>query len=174
MALTTSQKINEIKRSFNKYIDDNLADVAVDFDDANFTPPEDEAFVVIRYRRSFHENCGIGGVVSGGQGNLRGRWHRVDVSIAIYKRDDPQKADVGELHDDVSDLLKAGDIPLYDFTDPEDPSEDGRIYFDPLPAGTGPSPAEGRLYDSLMSRDLAEAGFAWMGLGIRLSVLEEY
>ena len=174
MTLTTSQKINEIKRSFNKYIDDSLVDVAVDFDDANFTPPADEAFVVIRYRRSFHENCGIGGVVSGDHDNLRGRWNRVDVSIAVYKRDDPQKADVGDLHDVISDLLKAGDIPLYDFTDPENPFEDGRIYFDPLPAGAGPSPAGGRLYDNLMSRELAEAGFAWMGLGVRLSVLEEY
>jgi len=174
MALTTSQKINEIKRSFNKYIDDNLIDIAVDFDDANFTPPEDEAFVVIRYRRSFHENCGIGGVVSGDQANIRWRWHRVDVSIAIYKRDDPQKADVGDLHDVISDLLNVGDIPLYDFTDPQDPSEDGGVYIDLLPSNTGPSPVGGRLYDNLMSRELADAGFAWMGLGVRLSVLEEY
>ena len=174
MALTTSQKLNEIKRSFNKYLDDNLTNVSIDFDDADFTPPEDAAFLVVRYRGSYFENCGVGGVVSGDQGNLRGRWHRINVSLGVYKRDDPQKTDAGDLHDKVSDLLKVGDIPLYDFTDPQNPVESGRIYLDTLTAGAGPSPIEGRLYDNIVSRELADAGFAWIGLGVRLSVLEEY
>jgi hypothetical protein len=174
MTLTTSQKINEIKRSFHKYLADSLSGVQIDFDDKNFTPPDDEAFLVIRYTRSERETSGIGGVVTGDSPNIRGNWHRIEVNLSIYKRDDAQKADIGELHDDVADLLKVGDIPLYDFTDPENPQEAGKIYIDPLPAGSGPSPVEGRLTDHFMKRELIEAGFAWIGFGLTLSVLEEY
>jgi hypothetical protein len=174
MSISASQKINEIKRSFHKYLADNLDGVSIDFDYADFTPTDDSAFLVVRYRRSNFESCGIGGVVSGDQGNLRGRWHRLEAFLAVYKRDDPQKADAGDLFADVSDLLKAGDIPLYDFTDPQDPIEKGKIYFDPLPAGSGPSPIEGRLFDSAAKRKIEEADFSWLGLGVRLSILEEF
>lgn len=174
MPLTTSQKLNEIKRSFHKYLEDNLPEVEIDFDDRDFSPPGDAAFLVIRYPRAYHEDCGIGCVVTGDSPNLRGRWHRIEVDISAYKRDDPQKAGAFDLHDKAADLMKAGDIPLYDFTDPENPQAVGKIYIDPLPGDTGPSPTTGRLYDNYGKRELTEAGFAWAGLGLTLSVLEEY
>ena len=174
MTLTTSQKLNEIKRSFHKYLADNLSGVQIDFDDEDFSPPDDTAYLVIRYTRSHRESCGIGGVVSGDSPNLRGNWHHIEVNLSIYKRDDSQKAAAGQLHDDVADLLKTGDITLYDFTDPENPQAAGKIYLEPLPAGTGPSPTEGRLHDNKMKRELADADFAWVSLGVTLSVLEEY
>jgi len=174
MPLTTSQKLNEIKRSFHKYLADSLPGVAIDYDDRDFSPPDDAAFLVIRYRQSSHEDCGIGGVVTGDSPNLRGRWHRIEVNISVYKRDDPQKAAAGELYDNISNLLKIGDITLYDFTDPENPQSAGRIYIDPFPADSGPSPISGRLHDYFGKRELTEAGFAWIGLGVTLSVLEEY
>ena len=174
MTLTTSQKLNEIKRSLHKYLEDNLPGVDIDFDDGNFTPPDDSAFLVVRYQRSHHEDSGIGGVVTGDSPNLRGRWHRIDVNLSVYKRDDPQKAGVGQLYDDVANLMKVGDITLFDFTDPENPQPAGRIYIEPLPAGTGPSPSEGRLHDYYNKQELTESGFSWAGLGLQLSVLEEY
>ena len=174
MTLTTSQKINEIKKSFFKYLADNLTGTSIDFDDSDFSPPDDSAFLVIRFLNSRRENCGIGRVVTGDSPNLQGCWHHIEANLSIYKRHDPQKADTGMLYSTVSDLLKAGDIPLYDFTDAENPVEAGRIYLDPLPAGTGPSPIEGQLTDNLMNRELVSAGYSWAALGVLFSVLEQY
>jgi hypothetical protein len=174
MTLTTSQKLNEIKRSFFKYLADNLPAIQIDFDDADFSPPDDSPFLAIRFLRSSREPCGIGGIVTGDSPNLRGCRHKIQANLSIYKRHDPQKADVGGLYSTVAALLNAGDIPLYNFTDPEHPVESGKIFLDPLPAATGPSPIEGRLADNLMNRELADAGFAWAGIGVLLSVLEQY
>ena len=174
MTLTTSQKINETKRSFHKYLADNLSGVQIDFDDKDFTPPTDSAFIVIRYRSIARESCGIGGVLTGDSSSLHGYWRNIEAHISIYKRDDPQKADIGLLYDTIENLLKVGDITLYDFTDPEDPVAAGKIYLDTLKAASGPSPLDGRLFDNLASRELADASFAWMSLGVLLSVLVEY
>ena len=174
MTLTTSQKINEIKKSLYKYLADNLPGTSIDYDDSAFAPPDDAAFLVIRFLHSRRENCGIGTVVTGDSPNLRGRWHHIEANLSIYKRHDPQKADTGALYSTIADLLKAGDIPLYDFTDPENPVEAGKIYLDPLPAGTGPSPTEGQLTDNSAHRKFTDAGFSWAASGITLSVLEQY
>jgi len=174
MTLTASQKLNEIKKSLYKYLADNLTGVQIDYDDAAFSPPDDAAFLVVRFLSSRRENCGIGAVVTGDSPNLRGCWHHLETNLSIYKRNDPQKADIGALYSTVAGLLKVGDIPLYDFTDPEHPVEAGKIYLDPLPAGTGPSPTEGRLSDNLMNRELVDAGYAWAAIGVLLSVIEQY
>ena len=174
MGLTTSQKINETKRSFQKYLADNLPGVQFDFDDKDFAPPDDSAFVVLRYRKIWREVCGIGGVLSGNTPSLHGYWRRIEAHISIYKRDDPQKTDIGVLYDSIESLLKAGSTILFDFTVPENPVAIGKIYLDTLEAGTGPSPIEGRLLDNLASREMSEASFAWMGIGVLLSVMVEY
>jgi hypothetical protein len=173
MPLTTSQKINETKRSFHKYLADNLTGVAIDYDDANFVPPTDSAFVVIRYRSVSRESCGIGGVLTGDSPSLTGYWRHIEAHISIYKRDDPQKADIGTLYDTIESLLEVSDITLYDFTDPENPASAGKIYLDTLKAPSGPSPLDGRIFDNLASRELADAAFSWMSLGVLLSVLVE-
>ncbi len=174
MPLTTSQKINELKRSFHKYIADNLTGVSIDFDDAAYTPPADESFLVIRYHRIEYDECGIGGVITGDEQNVRGRWRRIFASLAVYKRNDPQKADAGNLYDSVAALLTTTTIPLYDFSNPENPVESGMIYLDLLPASTGPSPSEPRFLDSSGDREMSESGYSYIALNIRLSLLEQY
>ena len=174
MPLTTSQKFNEIKRSLHKHLEDNLPGIEINFDDEKFTPAGNDPFLVIRYPGSHHEPSGIGDVITGDQAGLRGRWHRVDCSLTIYSREDSQKASAGDLFDTVSDLLKAGDITLYDFTDPENPINIGKIYIDQGAGHTGPSPVEGRSFDNIVKRDLEKAGFSWISLNVQLSVLEEY
>jgi len=144
MTLDASQMVNNMKRSFNKYMAEGLAPAVVNFDEGDFDASGLAIWYTIRYRKLRSESAGMGDLIE--EDSLQqGRLHILGCGISAWSRNDLQKYGLGGMADKVIALAEAVSVTLYDFDDPEIPVDIGEMKIRPgdgvfTPVGGGEAP----------------------------------
>lgn len=171
MTSNATQVLNNIKRSFNKFLGKTLEGSTVNFDEDTFVTEGLDSWYVVRYGGCISNGTGMGNLVEESALD-RGFYHTINAEIAAYHSNDPQKYDLGAMVDELLLLAETPSIPLYDFTDLEDPDESGTIYISPGKGTFAPAWSGGGKNGSAEEYRRREiVGFI---LDIRLSVLVTY
>jgi len=124
MSLNSSQVVNNMKRSFNRYIGEKLGDAAVNYDVGSFNTERLTEWYAVRYTNFCSESVGMGDSID--EGGTRGRFHVLECELSAWCRGD--RAALGEMADMLTSSCEIPSIPLYDFADPENPVACGKIY----------------------------------------------
>jgi hypothetical protein len=131
MTLNPTQEVNNIKRSFNRYIADAVSPATVNYDQDPFQTTDLDSWYSIRYTGQTTEPTGMGDLI-GEEDESKGRFRVVNCELSAWCRNDPQRAALGPMADMIVVLCEAASITLYDFADPENPMACGTIYLRPL------------------------------------------
>lgn len=132
MALDPSQLINNMKRSFNAHVENALTGATVNFDEDPFDTDGLDTWYAVRYAGYSSEPVGMGEVVD--DSGTEGRLHVLGCEISAWSRSDSQRYDLGAMIDEIVNISEIGMITFYNFADPEDPVDIGKIR---LKAGKG-------------------------------------
>ena len=125
-----SQIVNNMKRSFNKYISAIIVSGNINFDQDPFDTDNLDDWYSIRYKEHDSSGTGMGNLIEAAT-EKKGFRHRLACEIGAWRRDDPQRTGLGDMIDKLVSLSEAGSVNLYDFTDPENPVQSGTMYISP-------------------------------------------
>jgi hypothetical protein len=130
MALDPTQVVNNVKRSFNAYVSAGLGPATINFDQDPFEADGLESWYSVRYTSYSTEPSGMGEMIEDDE-STKGRFHVVGCEVSAWRRDDPQRAELGGMADELIALCEEPSITLYDYADPENPQECGKVYLRP-------------------------------------------
>ncbi|MCK4721069.1 hypothetical protein KAU08_10435 [bacterium] len=119
MALNASQIINNLKRSFNVYLETSLPGATVNFDEDPFETDGLDAWYAVRYSGYSSEPVGMGEFID--DTGTKGRLHRLGCEVSAWSCGDSQRENLGDMIDLIMDCCEAGLVPFDDFADPQDP-----------------------------------------------------
>ena len=171
MALDASQIINNMKKSFNTYIESSMSGATINFDEDPFDTDGLESWYAVRYTGFSSEPVGMGEVVDGNGAN--GRLHILNGEVSAWSCNDSQRAILGGMIDAIVALMEAGMITFYDYADPEDPVEIGKMRVKPGKGAMTPGFRGGK-YVWKSSRDIhAEKRMSGYVLEVELTVIAE-
>ena len=113
MSLNASQLINNLKKSFNRYVANELSGDTVNYDLDPFDTTGLSSWYSVRYTEF--------------QTEPQGRIHVVGAELSAWCRHDEQRAELGDMLDKVMAIAETASITLYDFADPENPVSIGKV-----------------------------------------------
>ncbi len=173
MYLNPSQIINNIKRSFNAYLESVLAHTTINFDEDPFETGELTSWYAVRYVGYSSESSGMGDLIDEDT-NAEGRFHVLKCELSAWCRDDSQRVSLGEMIDNLVAISEAPSVALYNYADPENPVEIGTIQLKPS-RGVSTPPWSGSAGGVLKSSgDIhAEGRMVGFVLEMNLTVLAE-
>ncbi|MFH1676415.1 MAG: hypothetical protein ABIC40_05250 [bacterium] len=122
-----TQILNNIKKSFNAWLAEELEGETINFDGDPFRTDDLEAWYAVRYAGYSSESTGMDDIIAE-TGTQKGMYRILDAEVSAWCRDDKQRASLGEMTDKLMELCEEVSITLYDFEDPENPEETGLIY----------------------------------------------
>ena len=131
MSLDPSQILNNMKRSFNVYLENGLSPTPVNYDEDPFDTSDLTSWVAVRYGGYSTEPTGMGDLIDEGTSE-RGRFHILKCEVSAWRREDPQRAGLGGLIDELVALCEAPSVPFHDYADPENPVDIGTIRLKPV------------------------------------------
>jgi len=126
MSLNASQLINNLKKSFNRYVANELSGDTVNYDLDPFDTTGLSSWYSVRYTEFQTEPVGIGDFIDV-ETNRQGRIHVVGAELSAWCRHDEQRAELGDMLDKVMAIAETASITLYDFADPENPVSIGKV-----------------------------------------------
>jgi hypothetical protein len=171
MALDASQIINNMKKSFNTYIENSMSGATINFDEDPFDTDGLESWYAVRYTGFSSEPVGMGEVADGN--GAKGRLHVLNGEVSAWSCNDSQRANLGGMIDVIVALMEAGMITYNDYDNPEDPEEIGKMR---VKAGKGAmTPGfRGGKYVWKSARDIhAEKRMSGYVLEVELAVIAE-
>lgn len=171
MALDASQIINNMKKSFNVYVENSMPGATVNFDEDPFDTDGLESWFAVRYTGYSSESVGMGEIVD--SNGTTGRLHLLNGEISAWTNDDIQRANLGGMIDEIVSHVETGMISFYDFSDPEEPVLIGKMR---MKAGKGAmTPGwSGNRYVWKSARDVhLEKRIAGYILEVELAVIAE-
>ena len=130
MTLNASQIINNMERSFNVYLEDALGEENINFNEDPYETGGLESWYAIRYSGYSSESTGMGDLIDEDT-DVEGRFHTLNCEVSAWRRDDPQRTELGAMVDELMSLCEAVSITFYDFADPENPVSIGKIRIEP-------------------------------------------
>lgn len=125
-----SRVINNLKRSFNKFVAEKAPGETVNFGDDSFVTDGMSSWYAIRYGNHGTRNTGMGNLIDESS-PLKGFIHYVELELSAWHRDDKQKTSLGDMVDILMEIAEANSITLYDFADVENPLAIGKAYLKP-------------------------------------------
>jgi hypothetical protein len=137
MAPNASQIINNMKRSFNAHLGTALEETAINFDQDTFDTVGLDSWYAIRYTGYSSEPTGMGDIIDS-SGSV-GRFHVLQCELSGWAREDSQRLTLGGVVDGIIAICETASIPLYDFSDPDDPDEIGDMRLVPSDGKFSPS-----------------------------------
>ncbi len=144
MSLDPSQIVGNMQKSFNVYLEDGLTGETVNFNEDPFDTGGLESWYAVRYVGYSTESTGMGDLIEEDT-SQEGRLHVLECEVSAWCRDDPQRAELGEMVDKVMALCEVAAVTFYDFADPRNPVEIGDMWlrpqrgtFSPVWGGGGP------------------------------------
>jgi hypothetical protein len=171
MALDASQIINNMKKSFNTYIENSMSGATINFDEDPFETDGLESWYAVRYTGFSSEPVAMGEIVD--ENGTKGRLHRLNSEVSAWSSNDSQRANLGGMIDAVVALMEAGMIAFYDYDDPEDPDEIGKMRVKSGKAAMTPG-WSGNKYVWKSARDIhAEKRIAGYVLEVEIQVIAE-
>jgi hypothetical protein len=120
MTLNASQIINNMERSFNVYLEDALGEENINFNEDPYETGGLESWYAVRYSGYASESTGMGDLIDEDT-DVKGRFHSLKCEVSAWRRDDPQRTELGAMVDELLSLCEAESVEFYDFADPEDP-----------------------------------------------------
>lgn len=172
MPLDATQILNNLKRSFNAYLATALEGSSINFDEDPFETAGLESWYAVRYTGLRSESSGMGELIEEDE-STEGRFHALNCEVSVWSRDDPQRATLGDMVDKLIVLVEEASISLYDYSDPENPVECGKIYIHPQTGSFTPKWAGGGPVLKSSSDKHAQGGITGFVLEIELITLAE-
>lgn len=143
MTLNPSQIINNMERSFNVYLQSALTEENINFNEDPYETAELESWYAVRYSDYSSESTGMGDLIEEGT-DVEGRFHALKCEVSAWRRDDPQRTELGAMVDQVMSLCEVESVTFYDFADPENPVSIGTLRLKPGRGNFSPSWSGGR------------------------------
>jgi hypothetical protein len=172
MTLNASQIVNNIKRSFNRYVGNTVSPAAVNYDEDPFDISGLSAWFAVRYTGYSSEPTGMGDEVEENTEAV-GRFRLVNCEVSAWHRDDPQRTALGAMADILVAMCETPSIVLYDYTNPQNPVECGTVYVRPIIGRFTPTWGGGGPVRKTSSDMHAEAGLVGFVLELELKTIAE-